>query len=146
MVPVRLTSIFGRPITRWSRIDPFAELDRVANSVFGDRSVSEFRVDVREDDNNYHVDADVPGLAKKDITVTFEAGTLTIAGERKTEESREEAKYLLNERREASFSRTLRLPDGVDESGIAAALNDGVLTVTLPKADEVKQRRIEVRS
>lgn len=150
MVPVRLMSVFGRPLTRWSRIDPFAELDRVANSVFGsvlsDRNVPGFRVDVREDDDSYHVDADVPGLAKSDITVTFEAGLLTIAGERKVEENPQEANYVLNERRTGCFSRTLRMPDGVSESGIEAALNDGVLTVTLPKADEVKQRRIEVKN
>lgn len=150
MVPVRLTSVFGRPLTRWSRIDPFAELDRMAGSVFGsvisDRPVQGFRVDVREDDDNYFVDADVPGLAKSDITVTFEAGVLTIAGERTVEENREDSNYVLSERRTGRFSRTLRMPDGVSESGIEAALNDGVLTVTLPKADEVKQRRIEVKN
>ena len=148
MVPVRLTSVFGRPLTRWSRIDPFAELDRVAGSVLGsvlsDRPAPGFSVDVREDDNNYYVDADVPGLAKKDISVTLEAGVLTIAGDLKVEEKCEGANYLLNERRTGSFSRTLRMPEGVSENGIEAALNDGVLTVTLPKADEVKQRRIEV--
>ena len=150
MVPMRLTSVFGRPLTRWSRIDPFAELDRVANSVFGsvlsERTAPGFRVDVREDDDSYFVDADVPGLAKSDITVTFEAGVLTIAGERTVEENREEVNYLLSERGIGRYSRTLRMPDGVGESGIEAALNDGVLTVTLPKADEAKQRRIEVKN
>ena len=115
MVPVRLTSVFGRPVTRWSRIGPMAEIDRVANSVFGsvlgERAMPGFKVDVREDEDNYYVDADVPGLTKKDITVTFEAGLLTIAGERKVAPEREDADYILNERRTSGASRTFAQPD-----------------------------------
>ena len=148
MVPVKLTDLCGRPLTRWTRIDPMAELDRFTDSVFGslmgDRTCPSFKVDIREDENSYYVDADVPGLSKDEITVTFEGGTLTIAGERKVEESREEGHFVLNERRSGRFARSLTLPEGVKEDGIQAALEGGVLTVTLPKAAEAKQKRIKV--
>ncbi|MEE9295551.1 MAG: Hsp20/alpha crystallin family protein [Phycisphaerae bacterium] len=145
MLPVLFKTRLGSPLAaRWG-FDPFCELDRFADALFSGRPSAGLHVDVREDQDNFYIDADVPGFAREDIEVTSEDGILTISGQRKSEESREGENFHVTERRMGRFSRTFRLPDGVKEDSVAAELKDGVLTVTLAKTEEVKPRRIEVK-
>lgn len=104
------------------------------------------RIDVSEDENAIHVKADVPGINEKDINVTVEKGVLTISGEKKEERKEEDDKrrYIVSERSYGSFSRTIQLPDAIKADEIRASFKDGVLTVEVPKAEEVKPRKIEV--
>jgi HSP20 family protein len=98
-------------------------------------------LDISETADQYEVRLDVPGVAKKDLKLTFEDETLTVEGERlSTTES-----AVRHERWYGSFKRTLQLPSGVDHARIEARLADGVLTIVLPKAEAAKPRQIEVR-
>ncbi|EEB98407.1 hypothetical protein MPER_02087, partial [Moniliophthora perniciosa FA553] len=88
---------------------------------------------------------ELPGLKKEDVQIDVQDGRLTIAGESKISEEHEKDGYAIRERRFGKFSRTLRLPQGVKEEEIKASLDNGVLTVTFPKAGaEVAPKRITV--
>ena len=103
-----------------------------------------YPVDIREDDNHVYVEAELPGFNKDEIEVTMEQGVLTINAQRKIEERKGEEQHL-TERRFTRVSRSFRLPTPVDEGNIDAHLESGVLTLSLPKREEVKPRRIEVK-
>ncbi len=109
-----------------------------------DSTVWSPRIDVEENENEYQVYADVPGLNKKDVSISLEDGVLTIKGERKREEKKEEQNKSYMERNYGNFSRSFTLPTKVDENKIAANLKDGVLSVSLPKAEETKPREIAI--
>jgi HSP20 family protein len=101
-------------------------------------------VDVRESDDAYAFEVDVPGLTKEDIQVEVEADTLTIRGERKQEQTTARGACKRTERRFGRFERAFQIGDGLDAEKIAARLDNGVLTVTLPKRDEAKPKHIRV--
>lgn len=104
-----------------------------------------YGVDIREDNDHFYVEAELPGFKKDDVEITLENQTLTIAAERR-EENKEEKKgeLLLHERRYRRFLRSFTLPPTVDEQSVNAKLADGVLTVTLNKREETKPRKITV--
>jgi len=101
-------------------------------------------VDFSEKDGKYHLTAEIPGINKKDISITIEDGYLTISG--KKEETHEEKKtnYYLKETRSGSFSRSFKLPGKVLEDKIDATYKDGVLTVVMPHAEGDDTRKIEI--
>lgn len=103
-------------------------------------------VDIKEEENQFLITADVPGVDPKDIDVTMENGMLTIKGERKLESDVKENGYRRFERMHGTFYRRFSLPDYADADKIAANCKNGVLTVTVPKAEAVKPRRIEVKA
>ncbi len=101
-------------------------------------------VDVREDENAIEISASLPGVAKDDIEISVEHGVLTIQA--KTADAGEAAGegYVLRERRAGSFHRALRLSDRLDAAAATSSFTDGVLTVTVPKLEASKPKRIEV--
>lgn len=101
-------------------------------------------VNVWEDDQSLFVETELPGLALADIDVTVMGNELTIKGERK-EAAVEGATYHRRERTVGSFARTMTLPVEVDSARVTASLKDGVLSITLPKAEAAKPRKIEVK-
>jgi HSP20 family protein len=98
-------------------------------------------LDVREDGDMLVVEASIPGMKPEEIEVEIEDGTLTIKGETKTEFEEKKKDYLLKERSEGSFYRSIRLPDTVDEEGATSSYKDGVLKVTMPKKAEAKSKK-----
>jgi len=100
-------------------------------------------VDLFDEKDNFVVRAELPGLKKEDIDISYEDGALTISGERK-EEKRERSNPSRTERYFGRFQRTLTLPKMVDGSKVTAKYTDGILSVTLPKAEEAKPKHIEV--
>ncbi len=108
-------------------------------------SPSEFQVDLRETNNEYIIDADLPGLKKEDIGLNYKNGYLTIFTSRnETRESTGENNYIRRERRIGQFQRSFHI-DNVQEDKIEAKFNDGVLTVTLPKdKNQATQRNIPI--
>ncbi len=101
--------------------------------------------DIAERDDEYTVLVDLPGYDAEALEVTFSDGRLHIRGEREDRLDVEEDAYVRRERRRAAVNRTIRIPDTVDETAIAAEYADGVLTVTLPKAEETTGgREIEI--
>jgi HSP20 family protein len=102
------------------------------------------KVDVSETDDHVIVKAEVPGMDKKNINITMSDGILTIQGEKKQEKEEEKENYRFVERRYGSFSRSLRVPNGVDADKIEAGYKDGVLKVVIPKSEAEKSRKIEI--
>lgn len=101
-------------------------------------------VDVSENESEYIVKADLPGISKEDMTVDISDNVITIKGERKHEEKVEEDKYVLVERSYGTFTRSFSLPQNVDAEGIKANYADGVLELKLPKKEESKPKQIKV--
>jgi HSP20 family protein len=102
-------------------------------------------VDVSENDDHFTVRAEVPGVKKEDVDVTYENGMLTLSAETRSEsEEKEGERVIRQERRYGKYMRSLRLGADIDESKIKATYKDGVLEITLPKAEEVKPKRISV--
>jgi HSP20 family protein len=103
-------------------------------------------LDVIENDNEFVVKASLPGVKADDIDVTYHNQTLTVKGEMKQDEEISEDKFHLHERRYGVFSRSITLPSGVNGDAIKADFDNGVLSLSLPKKEEVKARRISIQS
>jgi HSP20 family protein len=102
-------------------------------------------VDLREGEDAWTLEADLPGMKKEDIALTIDKDVITLKGERKHEEVEEQKGYRRTERRHGHFERAFRIPEGVDADKVIAAFRDGVLKVTLPKPETAKPKQIEVK-
>jgi HSP20 family protein len=102
-------------------------------------------IDITEQEGETTVLAELAGVKKEDVKITFENNVLTISGERKPYEIPENTKVLLNEMRVRSFSRSIQFEHDVDTTRISADLTNGVLRIVLPKAESAKTRTIEVK-
>ena len=120
---------------------PLTELARTSHLLSGSAPA----VDIFEDKDNYVVKAELPGMKKEDIDVSLHDGSLSISGERKNEDKWEDAEVYRAERFFGRFQRTVALPAPVESGGIKAQYQDGILTVTLPKAEEAKPKQIDVQ-
>src|SRR5208283_692140 len=101
-------------------------------------------VDIVENPNELVVTADLPGIKKENVDVQIEDGTLTLTGSRNFEHEAQKEGFHRLERSYGSFRRAFTLPDSVDPEKVAAAFEDGVLTITLPKKEVAKPRSIKV--
>jgi HSP20 family protein len=102
-------------------------------------------IDVLTKDGNLVVRAELPGVKQEDVDITLHDRVLTISGERKAEQEEERGGYYVRERRYGSFSRSLTLPEGIDESKVHARYDDGVLEVTVEGAAAVQEpKRIQI--
>lgn len=142
------TMIRWNPVREISRMQ--RDLDRMFDSVYGNGG-SQFSswglpLDVAETEDGFVVTASVPGINIDDVDITFADNVLTIRGEYKTEEEKEDTKYHIRERRVGSFARSINLPVMVNADAIDANYVDGVLTLHVPKAEEVKPRRIQIKA
>ena len=113
----------------------FPALTTLHNGFFG--QTAEFPVDLYQDKNAYYVRAELPGFRKEDVGVEVADGVLTITGQEKSGE-KEEVKA------ERHVNRAVSLPENADAAKVSAAYENGVLTVTLPKREEIKPRQIAV--
>jgi HSP20 family protein len=102
-------------------------------------------LDVVEQDDKIVVHVEFPGVKSEDIEVSVQNGILTIAGEKKGETEEKSEGYYHSERRYGSFRRDIQLPSGIEENKVEATCRDGILTVTMPKAEQARARRIEVK-
>ena len=139
------------------RFDPFAEIRRMdaafnrlwntgarAPEVDGGRW--DVAMDVVQDGDDLIVRASVPGVDPDDIQVTLEDGLLTIEGETGSETEEQKGDYLLRERRFGRFHRALRLPSSVDAENAEPSYANGVLTITVPKQEAKKARRLAIKT
>ncbi|KIK90514.1 hypothetical protein PAXRUDRAFT_676989 [Paxillus rubicundulus Ve08.2h10] len=145
--------------------DPFTEFDRLFDDAFssrfrpasaltegGGRETREVafrpRMDLHEDSESNTVTAvfDLPGLKQEDVRVDIHSDRLTISGEKKVDQRRDEAGYSVRERAYGKFTRTLILPQGTKPEDVKAKMESGALTVTFPKAQAQQQpRRIDIK-
>jgi HSP20 family protein len=142
-----------RPETVWPGLEELDQLRREMNQLL-ELSPLEWNqspifnqwapaVDLFEDRDHFIVKAEIPGLRKEQIDISLHAGALIISGERSYEEKQDGANYR-SERFFGRFQRTVTLPKAVAADKVKAAYKDGILTVTLPKAEEAKPKQIEI--
>ena len=103
------------------------------------------RVDIVEENGNFELTADLPGLKKEDIRIEVQDNLLTLKGEKKIEEEKKDKDYRLCERYYGEFTRTFTLPENVNRDRIEAEFKDGVLKLTIPKTEQPKPKQIEVK-
>ncbi len=144
-----------RPSDRRFGWDLFGDFDGVVNQMFrtpstqarqeSDRAVAP-AIDVKENEQAYTVHAELPGVKKEDLDISINDGVLTINAETRYEhEDKEKGRVIRQERRYGKFVRSMRLGADVDESNVEADYTDGILILTLPKTEEVKPKKIEVK-
>jgi len=142
------------PTTRRVINSPFAvlrEVDRALSDVWsnvenGDTGSAGFPVDIREADDKLIVQADLPGFAKDQIDINIEQGVLTIEANRSSEKTEQrKGEMHVHERRYHHLVRRFSLPNAYNADEVDAKLADGVLTLTLPKREEVKPKKITVK-
>ena len=140
-----------------SRWDPFQEMlnlrrtvDRLFDNVTPDHEWSQpamwgLAVDMVENKDEFVVKASVPGINPEDLDISYSDETLTIKGEIKEDKDVKEDQFHLRERRFGSFMRTIALPNKIKGDAIKASYQNGVIVLRLPKAEEVKPKRIAIK-
>ena len=142
----------------WGRKSPFEEMERMrrqmdwlsgglSSGLFGQPAAGVFPLmNVTEDKDNYYVRAELPGLKAAELDISVTGDNLSITGERKLPVEDEKAQYHRREREAGRFSRIVSLPAQIDAGRVEAHCADGVLTVTLPKAEAAKPKQITVKA
>lgn len=139
-------------VIRW---DPFREMtqqtqsqiNKLVDQVWGGRQESWLpAIDVFDTKDAVVLKAELAGMDPDDIQIEVEDNVLTVKGERRFEEAVDEERYYRVERRFGSFQRSLALPQGVRGEDISASYEDGILTISVPKVEEEKPKRIEVKA
>ena len=143
-------------IVRWEPLRELgslqSEMNRLFNTVFDQAPGTSGNVmrrwmpamDLVESPDHFVLRADLPGMSEDDVSIEFEDGTLTVAGERKSEHEEREEGFHRVERSFGAFSRSLTLPQGVDADAVTASFDRGVLEIRIPKPEQRKPRRIEI--
>ena len=147
-------------ITRYDPLGEMVSLRSAMDRLFEDSFVSPLTwrtigsgndsltppIDVHETQDEIVVTASLPGIKADDVEITMTGQTLTMRGEFKADDKIEKDQYLYRERRFGSFSRTLQLPVRVEGDRAQASFSDGVLRLSIPKAEEVKPRQIRINA
>jgi len=150
---IRYQAPLSPVLSNWQSFDRLAtlrdEMDRLFDLSFPTRDTGIFSgwspaLDLWDDKDNFVVTVELPGMKKEDIGISVHDGVLTISGERKHEANQNEGETFRSERYFGKFQRSLTLPTRVANKDVKATYKDGILTVTLPKAEEAKPRQIEV--
>jgi HSP20 family protein len=122
-------------------------LDTFAGDTFGDRGAGVFPpVNITQDADNFYLRAEIPGVNPNELAITAVRNRVSLAGKREIQREHERVSYHRKERAEGSFNRTVTVPTEVDAQRVDARYADGILTLTLPKAEETKPRQITVRT
>lgn len=144
-------------IVRWSPIRDMLNMQADMNRMFGtlfDRDSFETSlrsnawgpaVDISETADSYEVTAELPGLTKDDVKISYEGGMVSIRGEKKQEKEDKGKNYHRRERNYGAFERSFRLPTHIEVNKIEAKFKDGVLTLHLPKAEEARPKEIPIK-
>jgi HSP20 family protein len=132
--------------------EPFSqEVNRLFNTLFdvGDSPAAQRwlpAMDLVEAEDHFVLKADLPGLGEDDVSIEIQDNTLTVSGERSAEHEQHERGWYRVERQFGRFSRSLTLPEGIDADAVSAAFDKGVLEVRIPKPEERKPRRVEIKA
>ena len=133
---------------RVSNYDPFKDMENFEKHFFGTDRISSFKTDIKDNGNEYLLEADLPGFKKEDIDVNLENNYLTIKAERKVENEEKDKKgrYIRCERGYGSFARSFDVSD-VDTDKITASYEDGVLKLNMPKNEKAlpTAKKLEIK-
>jgi len=148
--------VFNMPLIRWR---PFGELeslrremDRLWDRFYRVLPPTEARergwepsLDLSETKESFLLKAELPGMDPKELDISLSGDVLSVRGEKREEKKEEGESYHVVERRYGTFSRLLRLPAGVESDKISAEYKNGVLSITLPKSPEAKEKEIKIK-
>ena len=132
--------------------DPFSsEVNRLFNTLLAPESGSRSQrwapaMDLVEADDHYVLHADLPGMSEDDVSIEINDNVLTLSGERRDEQEHRGQGWHRVERTFGRFSRSLALPEGVNADAIEAAFDKGVLEIRIPKPEERKPRRVQIKA
>ncbi|CAA9509852.1 MAG: hypothetical protein AVDCRST_MAG17-1911 [uncultured Solirubrobacterales bacterium] len=129
--------------------DPFSsEVNRLFNTLLAPESARSQRwtpaMDLVEADDHYVLRADLPGMDEKNVSIEINDNVLTVSGERRDEQEQTRQGWHRVERSFGRFTRSLTLPEGIDPDAVAAAFDKGVLSITVPKPEQRRPRRVEI--
>ncbi len=134
-----------------THLDRFFDTDHFFNgsfpwAPFEDRKVfaDQLKVNIVENEDNYTLTAEVPGMKEKDINLEIADGRMTLKGLAEESQETEEKPYRMREYSRRSFERSFRIGEGIDEENVSAKLDSGILTVVLPKKEEAKPKKVKV--
>jgi len=141
---------------RWEPFSELMSLRQAMDRLFEDSFVTPSRafgrldftmpVDMYQTENEVVVKTAVPGVKPEEVDITITGDTLCIKGEKKADEKVKRDDYIYQEHRYGAFSRAVNLPAGLDTGKAEASFEDGILTLTIPKSEEVKPKQIEVKA
>jgi len=142
---------------RWEPFKEMLSLRDAMDRLFEDSFVKPWTVtrnagvysvplDIYQTDKDVIVKASIPGYKPEEVNITVSGDTLTIKGEHKEEKETKEAEYMLKERQYGVFSRTVSIPVNIQSDKAEASFDDGVLTLQLPKSEEIRPRQIKIKS
>lgn len=117
---------------------PFVRLAR------GERNLRPMPLDVRTDADSLTIEASLPGIRPEDVEITIEGGTMTLSTSAEEERTEEEGSYLVREIRRGAVTRSIALPEGLEADKASATFENGMLTLHIPRAEQVKPRRIKI--
>jgi len=103
------------------------------------------KVNVIEKEEAFHLEAETPGMTQKDVSIEFHNGVLTLKGHREKDSQSDKNDYRIREFSKQSFARSFRLSDQIDSEKVAARMDQGVLKVTLPKKEQAKPKKIDIK-
>ncbi len=103
------------------------------------------KVNVIEKDEAFHIEAETPGMTVKDVSIEFHSGVLTLKGHREQNSETEKNDYSIREFSHQSFERNFRLSDQIDSEKVTARMDQGILKITLPKKEQAKPKKIEIK-
>lgn len=143
-------------IVRWDPLREVTTLRDAMDRLFEDSfvrsprlwpeiGIEDLAVDMYQTDNDVIIKASIPGLKPEEVDISITGDVLTIKGEHKEEKETKDQDYFIKERRYGSFSRSLNIPVSVKTDKAEAVFDNGVLTLTLPKAEEVKPKQIKIK-
>jgi HSP20 family protein len=154
-MPKALTRRWGEDISPWREFDLLSDRMRglmdpmstepLISTPIWDTAGWVPAVELTEADNEYLLTAELPGVTKGDVEVSIDDGVLTLKGEKKTEKEEKRGKTHYRERRYGAFERAFTLPRNVEADKIKAEFKDGLIEVHLPKGEEAKGRKIELK-
>ncbi|MHA1356887.1 MAG: Hsp20/alpha crystallin family protein [Candidatus Helarchaeota archaeon] len=104
------------------------------------------KLDIKEEDDHYNITAEIPGYTKEEVNVEINDGVLTISSEHKEEIEEENEGYFYKERSHRSFSRALRIPKHIKAEEIEAKMENGLLTLTIPKKEPIPPKKVEIKT
>jgi len=144
-------------LTRWEPVREMMTLREAMDRLFDDAftrplsgrdgwSMSTPAIDMYQTDNEVVVKASIPGIKAEEVQINITGDVLTLKGEAKHEDERNERAWHIREQRFGSFERSVALPTAVKTDQADAVFENGILTITLPKADEVKPRTINIKA
>lgn len=136
------------PFRSW--VDMMDRMNQLMDGIFGEGVESDAvawgpAVDITENDDSFQITAELPGIRMDEVKISLENNVLTIKGEKKSEVTKNKRNYRRIERCYGQFQRSFNLPSSVNAEKVKAEMDNGVLTVTLPKAEEAKAREIPIK-